>query len=296
MNNTPKLFISPVNSPILKAIINSNLPIGFIFSQRQFNNKGGYVNSSIIEEAINSNLVIERDHFCINEFDEQVIEFDSQKFNMVHIDPWYYTKAINHDYIKWIHSFLKYNPRLTFEFGTEDFIQQLSVFEYKKALDDLAPFADSLTYLVCQGGSVVFDCKNISPIDVNKTKNFVSLGNEYNLKIKRHNCDFHTNEELKLLRDLGVSSYNFAPEFTYISNSVIYDNLKSLDKNYFACLIAEKTPWERWLHNLNDREKTLKACLHYLDYDSNMQDYVNKYEEKIIELVGERLQEICQIV
>jgi len=296
MKKLPKLFISPVNEPILKSILKSGLPIGFILSQRQFNHENGYVSKTIIDQVLKSELIVERDHFCMEKFDKKIIAFDAEKFDMIQIDPWYFSGRYSSECIKWMHEFTESNKNIKFEFGTEDFIAKFSTLLFDIALNDITPFLDKVEYIVCQGGSVVFDCKNISPIDIEKTKCYVAKAEKYKVKVKRHNCDFHSDEELKILCDLGISAYNYAPEFTYISNSVIFDNLKLEDKTYFLEQIEKNAPWRRWLHNLENEEKTIKSCLHYLDSDDKMKEYVVKYEQDIISLVGERLEQICQIV
>lgn len=296
MKNTPKIFISPVNEPIFKSIIKNNFSVGFILSQRQFNLNGGYISPSIIQQITNSRHVLERDHFCLIEYDEKVIDFDSEIFDLIHIDPWYFGDVFHEDCNQWMQRFLQQNDNIFFEFGTEDFIKELSLSEFRKSLDKIATYLDKIHFLVCQGGSVVFDCRNISPIDIKKTKEFVKIGEEYNMKIKRHNCDFHTNEELKILSDLGVESFNYAPEFSYISNSVIYKKLNIEDKDYFLKKIENNAPWKRWIYDLKDEEKAIKSCLHYLDSDEKMQNYLFQCEDEIINLVSERLEEICHIL
>jgi hypothetical protein len=299
MRNLPKIYISPINEFILKAINNfdpSGEKVGYIVSQRQHTNHGGYVSKEIMDSIFSQRYILERDHFCLKEFDKSMIKYDANKFDIIHIDPWYFNQYNIQETSNWIKHFISNYPDIAFEFGTEDFIKELSLEEYKEALDYLSQYLDNFIYLVCQGGSVVFDLKNISPINIEKTKSFIELAKSYKLKIKRHNCDFHTDEELKLLSSLGVEAYNYAPEFTYISNKVIYQKLSKEEINIVNQEIINQAPWYRWVENIENIEKNILACLHYVEYLPEIQKYIKKSEDEIIKSISKRLEEICQIV
>jgi hypothetical protein len=299
MYNLPKIYISPVNKLILKAIRlfdPSHEKVGYIVSQRQHTNSGGYVNQEIIDSVFNQKYTLERDHFCMKGFDESTIAYDASKFDIIHVDPWYFKEYNIKETKMWLRSFVDYYPDIRFEFGTEDFIKELTTQEYIESLEYLSEYLDNFIYLVCQGGSVVFDLKNISPIDVTKTKSFIDLSRSMGMKIKRHNCDFHTDEELTLLKDLGVEAYNYAPEFTYISNKVIARQLSNEERTIVNNEIINIAPWNRWLTNLDNQDKNLFACLHYVEYLPEIQKYLDVSENEIVESLLDRLQKIWNII
>lgn len=299
MRNLPKIYISPINTLIIKAINDfdpRHEKVGYIVSQRQHTNHGGYVSKDIIDLIFNQRYILERDHFCMKEFDESMIKYDASKFDIIHIDPWYFNQYNIQETKVWLEHFVDYYPSIAFEFGTEDFIKELSIKEYTDALDHLNEYLDSFVYLVCQGGSVVFDIRNTSPIDIEKTKSFINLAKSKNLKIKRHNCDFHTNEELKILADLGVEAYNYAPEFTCISNKVIASKLSKEETDIVNQEIINNAPWRRWVANIDNKEKNLLACLHYVEYLPEVKQYIGQSEKEIVDSVSNRLQEIWNII
>ena len=259
----PKIYISPVNDLIYWAIEEiNNGEIGYILSQRQHNNLGGYIPTDIKKL---SQSFLERDHFCpdFNNFSTQ-IKYDAELFKIIHLDLWS-NNIFNIDNLhKCVDEFLSYNPNLLFEFGTEDYVKLLPVDEMENILSQIKPeILSKIVYLVAQGGSVVFDLKNVSPIDIDKTKQYIELAKKYDMKIKRHNCDFHTLDEPKILKALGIESYNFAPEFSMIYNREIYYRLCNDD----ISILKEKlllSPWDRWLYNTDDVEKLFLSCLHYI--------------------------------
>jgi hypothetical protein len=298
MNKLPTLYLSPINKPILLAAKNFSKDVGYIISQRQWTIDGGYVDKQLMDIVFSSTNKIERDHFCLSQQDDLVaqIEADAKFFDIIHIDPWYKHNFNIKETNNWLSNFIQYDNNIKFEFGTEDFIQTLSVEKYRDALENTKEYHDHFEYLVCQGGSVVFDLQNVSPVDIEKTKQFVNLGKEYGLKIKRHNCDFHTDEDLRLLKGLGIDAFNFAPEFTYLSNKIIIEHLTEPEREIILQEVELNAPWSRWLNNLYNENKVLLSCLHYIEYHPIIKKYLEKYENEIVESVSQRIQNICEIV
>jgi hypothetical protein len=298
MHNLPKIYISPINTLIIKAINDfdpRHEKVGYIVSQRQHTNHGGYINKDTIDLIFNQRCILERDHFCMKEYDESMIKYDASKFDIIHIDPWYFNQYNIQKTKVWLEHFVDYCPSIVFEFGTEDFIKELSIKEYTDALDHLNEHLDSFVYLVCQGGSVVFDLRNTSPINVEKTKSFIDLAKAKNLKIKRHNCDFHSIDELKILRDLGVDAFNFAPEFSVIQNEEILYKLTKTEKEIIQDLLFKQAPWNRWIDDPSDHDKLIKSCLHYIDHDI-IENHLYESEHIIIERIVNKIISILEAV
>ena len=130
----------------------------------------------------------------------------------------------------------------------------------------------------------MFDLRNISPIDINKTEGYVRLADTFGMSVKRHNCDFHTEKELILLKNIGIKAYNFAPEFSAIYNQNIYENLKPSELNILNTKIID-APWDRWINNPDDSEKLYKSCLHYIQdpiiEDVTTENLKNKIKKEI---------------
>lgn len=291
MKPLPIIYISPVNHTIFDALQNFEDFCGLILSKRQHNVYGGYVSKELIEKISKSNFLIERDHFFTpdNQLDFQEIKYDSIFFDMIHIDPWFYKKYDINIFVEVVKEFEKNNKNLKYEIGTEDYIHQSTLRQYSDIIDIFQKnSSNSITYLVSQGGSVVFDLQNISEIDVAKTKEFVELARSCECLVKRHNCDFHTIDQLKQLQDLGVNAFNFAPEFSTIYNREIANILNKKEKEIMLTLIISKTPWDRWLHDCSDAKKLLDSCLHYVDHEiikEKTQILQNTIVEKLIDKI-----------
>lgn len=295
MDNLPILYISPLNEPILDAACSLEGRIGFLFSQRQYNMAGGYVSKSIISYLDDWSwlFVTERDHFNITGYDDALVQHEADFFNIIHIDPWFETQT-NMDVLnRYVSDIIKANPKMMFEFGTEDYVKKVDADEYEAAYRTFDQHKDNFRYMVCQGGSVVFNLSNVSPIDETVTRRFVSLAKKHNLMCKRHNCDFHTDEDLARLSALGIAAYNYAPEMALISNQVVCEHIHS-DRllSHINQELIENAPWTRWT---DDPSQILVSCLHYSQNEEVKQLIAENYHE-IEEKVRQRLVRILEVV
>jgi hypothetical protein len=300
-NKNPKIFISPINQSIVDAIKQfdpTGEKIGIILSQRQHTTEGGYVSLRIINQLYEMPNLIERDHFHNTDFDDNDIshfEYDGSCFDIIHLDPWSNKNGHLPGYAKrklrkWEKQFRDIKPNIQFEIGTEEFICILESNKLKDIIDQVVSNR-SIKYIVCQGGSVVFNLTNQAAIDVEKTKSFVELAKTLGCQVKRHNCDFHTDEELALLSSIGVDAFNFAPEFTYIHNKIVADSLLPHEVLFFHQRILESAPWDRWLTSDAKPIEFLYACLHYIT-DQRIDEEVFNNQKEITQKINDRLKEI----
>lgn len=263
------------------------VPVGYLLSQRQHSCTGGYIPEKVIVPLLNSDRFLLRDHFCVKPGQLGYIDicYDAQEFNLIHIDPWFHNNYDLAKTKKWFKRFSSINPNILFEIGTEDYIAKLTTEDYQILLDEIKDYHSRIIYLVCQGGSVVFDLRNISPIDVKTTKEFIDLAKKYNFKVKRHNCDFHSLEEIELLKDLGVDAFNYAPEFSCIYNEELYNALSKEEIETLKPILIENAPWQRWIYNTDDISKLFISCLHYIQHpilDQKLKEVEKNIKDKII--------------
>lgn len=299
-NKNPRIFISPISREITAAIKQFDPlgdKIGLILSQRQHNVHGGYIPESIIDEVYDMPHLLERDHFHNAGFDDNSsdhFDYDASVFDVIHLDPWSNTNGKLPGYAgrkinRWVSGPFNYKTDLMFEIGTEEFV---CILDAEKLQESLVNNTDRIQYIVCQGGSVVFNLENQAPIEVEKTKSFVDLAKNLRCKTKRHNCDFHTDEELKTLSQIGIDAFNFAPEFTYISNKIIADSLSQEQVAEYYHKILDNAPWDRWLTSDAEPLRFLYACLHYLSDDLTIINKAEYYHSKIVRAMVERMEQI----
>jgi hypothetical protein len=172
MNNNQKFFIGPMSSQIVDCILNQDpKKFGLIPSRRQIDYNFGYVNkwnsesfSQYVRHA-NPNFVICRDHggaFQGNSHDDGLDSFaaDSNFFDMIHIDPWNFTKNLDEaitltcDYIRFCNSL---NQNIVFEIATEEsiFYFENDILQYfiDKVYNNLGSLFDKITHIVIQSGT-----------------------------------------------------------------------------------------------------------------------------------------------
>lgn len=261
----PRIFVSPINSQIIAAVERFDPEcekVGFIISSRQHNYSGGYIDLDLIR-SLNKNRVLERDHFCSD--DPEDIKYDANFFSVIHLDPWFDSNFSVERTKDWMLKFLEHNPNLTFEIGTEDFIADVPIESFLHIYEsiDNTNLLGKVDYIVAQGGSLVFDLKNTSAINRLKTMPYTLVAQVSRIKSKRHNCDFHTEEELGQLASYGIDSFNFCPELTSITNGVIIEEWEDLEVSTYYPWLCKNAPWRRWVADTTDVDKLLVSCLHY---------------------------------
>jgi hypothetical protein len=132
-----KFYIGPMSKEIVDVVLEQDDALfAFIPSRRQVEYNGGYVNNwstKTFAEYVklqNQNFIICRDHAGANQgqFKDDGFESlknDAQFFDMIHVDPWKFTKNIEDgikltiDYIEFTN---KLNRNLRFEIATEESI------------------------------------------------------------------------------------------------------------------------------------------------------------------------------
>jgi len=312
MNNDIKFFIGPMSKNVVDAIIDINnedrLKIGFIPSRRQVEFNGGYVNhwttrdfSDYVKKQ--SKTIIQRDHggpgqgYADDDGFDSLAE-DTKYMDLIHIDPW--KKYPNYEdgldkTIACINFCYQKNPNCYFEIGTEEAIRKFSSVELYKLIMDLKSSLSEkvysqITYAVVQSGTGLNlgEQRNTGVFDPGRLTRMVEVCNKFNLLSKEHNGDYLPIEEMKIRFDLGLSAINIAPELGQLETDIYLDMLMNLpelffDELYKICFKSKR--WRKWVgpefDPLNDKEKIIKICGHYVFSESAFVKLKNKISKEI---------------
>ena len=289
--NNVKFFIGPMSKNITDTIIDfsitENYKIGIIPSRRQIDWNGGYVNNWTTESFISylssywcdrKNLIVERDHGGIGQgsnYDNGTISYyiDSDKFDIIHIDPWHNYKNDNQraldetiDNIQFIN---KINPNCLFEVGTEESIKYLTYTDIDNILGylkyRLGDLFDKIVYCVIQSGTGIIGTKNYGTFDLDRLKNMVKVCNKYGVLSKEHNGDYLTSEEIKIRFDNGLSAINIAPEFGVFETDILLEYMTEEQKETFYNICYKSNKWVKWIHydELENKTELTRICGHY---------------------------------
>jgi hypothetical protein len=292
--NNPKYFICPISKNIVDAVIEINSSkFGLIPTRRQIDWNGGYVNGWDTKEFTNyvksksDNIVIGRDHGGewqgITEDDGKVSYInDLDYFNIIHIDPWkFYSNQLLDGLIsteETIKLLYKLNPNVFYEIGTEETIKKFENVDLNRILKYLKTSLtnqefSNIKYVVIQSGVAIdlVNRKNIGSFDKKRMQEMIDVVKSFDKKVKEHNGDYLSNEELSIRFDAGIDSINIGPEIAQIETDIYLQhmNKKEITEFYKICLESKK--WIRWVNNVNDFDikdelSLIKICGHY-NYD-----------------------------
>ena len=300
-----KYFIGPVSRNTVDACIEYTneytSEIVFIPSRRQIDYTGGYVNNWTTEEfskyvraSSKKHILIERDHSGPNQGSNEDDGFESLKadcayFDIIHLDPWKKYKEYSSGF-QWTLDMIQFcyaeNPNLWFEIGTEEAIRPFTTLELDTFLTDIKTHLPSqivsrIKYVVIQCGTRLQAAANVGTYNCQKLQEMVQIVSNHGFTAKEHNGDWVSNEVLQSKARNGLSNLNIAPEFGEIETQVILEHLTKEDFERFFELCYQSNTWVKWVAEsfepLNEREKLVRICGHYLYSHPTFLDIKSRY-------------------
>lgn len=241
------------------------------------------------------------------------VDIDSG-FDILHIDP---TIPINREVLKYetilSRLFELYghiseysaskNKKIFIELGTEE--QNGSYTDLDKLedfLNEVDKFAQKNkftkpTFVVIQTGAKVVETRNIGMFErgthhdrrhlIKNIKDSAAIADKYNLKIKEHNADYLSLDNLCLRPQIGIHAANIAPEFGHIETKSLIYLLSNFGnaydyENYIEIVHASKK-WEKWILPESNLKKSEKAILagHYCSSDMRIEEIKNNLKKEL---------------
>lgn len=309
---TPKLGVGPMSYRINEALgeySQLGRPIMIIASRNQVDTDSGYVMTtaqlaSQMRRYMGENLWLCRDHcgpyFRDSERDlgirsaleatKRTIAADIEAgFNLIHID----TSRCDNNYAVAEELFefcLRLNPKIKFEFGTEENVGVTASLEtYRRDVDFAAPFP-GMEFVVAQTGSLTMEDRQVGGFDVDMVRELVAYAHSRGVKLKEHNADYLSEAQIQLRRSAGVDAVNIAPQLGVIQTKLILSIADSLQisTEKFRRIVLDSGRWKKWMQSDDDLVKIYAAghyCFNtdeYLRLEEHLGLYVN---------VGKTLQE-----
>ena len=316
-----KFFIGPMSKEVVDVILEHDENIfAFIPSRRQVEFSGGYVNSWTTEtfskyiKSIKPYFLICRDHaggnqgaFLDNGYES--LREDTKYFDMIHVDPWKYTKNIDEginltvNYIKYA---LSFNQDLKFEIATEEAIfsfDHLMLYHFVDCIKKrLGNKFDQVSHLVIQSGTRLLGNDQIGNYSKEKLIQQVEVGRKFNLICKEHNGDYISPNVIKEKFSLGLDCINIAPEFGFVQTCAILENLSQEKKEIFFDICLKSNKWKNWVkedYNPHEnKEDLIKICGHYVF--SNKEFLNNVYDPSFESIIKDKLRnkmgDLCDIL
>lgn len=306
-----KLGIGPMSTEIIEAAFrysqNKSSELMLIASKNQIDWDKGYVNNwdtksyrfflnEMKKKYAKSKVYICRDHcgpgFKNDDLKDvyKTIDTDIEAgFDLIHIDFCHF-KVEKKEQLsaakKTIDHIKKISPATLLEVGTDenkgDFLSELSSIE-----EEMQFFASEypIHFFVCQTGSLTMELNQRGIFNENFIQKLRPVASKYGLKLKEHNADYLSAEEIRLRRKL-IDAVNVAPQFGVIQTSLTLNKcfLYGISADDFLEKAYNSKRWRKWLDNNSSRNKYLCSLIagHYIfasDEYKKLYEEISKHED-----------------
>jgi hypothetical protein len=312
--NKIDLAIGPMSPEIVESVfLYSHFyrkPLMLIASKNQVDHSGGYVNNWTTKEYMNfvnemkkknknADVRICRDH-CGPGFNGNndmsdvyaTIEDDiNNGFDLMHID-FCHLKGSNDEKLeeskKAILHCMKLNPNIQLEVGTDENTganySLPNLAEWEREIDLFQGFCEPEFYVV-QTGSLVMEINQVGTFNKGFTEKVSSMLRSKGLKLKEHNADYLSKEEINLRRGI-VDAQNIAPQLGVVQTQTILGKciLYGVSADAFLEKVYLGSKWKKWMCEGTPEQKMPCAVIagHYHFASSEykkMIDELSKYED-----------------
>ncbi len=215
---------------------------------------------------------------------KKTIAYDiEQGFNLIHID----TSRVDDTYgiAEELFKFcLDLNPNIQFEFGTEENVGVAAGAIKYKADVAFAKNIPNMQFVVAQTGSLCHEDHQAGGFETATVKELVAVANANGVKMKEHNADYLSADEIGLRSAVGVHALNIAPQLGVVQTKL----LRRLVEQHpdaqgqwadFATEVVDSGRWRKWTER-NDREHQINVAGHYCFSSSKYQALINVLNQR----------------
>ena len=215
---------------------------------------------------------------------KKTIAYDiEQGFNLIHIDTSRVedTYGIAEELFKFC---LDLNPNIQFEFGTEENVGVAAGAIKYKADVAFAKNIPNMQFVVAQTGSLCHEDHQAGGFETATVKELVEVANTNGVKMKEHNADYLSADEIGLRSAVGVHALNIAPQLGVVQTKL----LRRLVEQHpdaqgqwadFATEVVASGRWSKWTDS-DDRDHQVNVAGHYCFSSSKYQALINVLNQR----------------
>lgn len=181
-------------------------------------------------------------------------------FDLIHIDT-SRCKDAYHVADELFNFCLKLNPKVEFEFGTEENVGVAAgVKKYKEDVKFASQYPN-MQFVVAQTGSLTMEDRQVGSFDIAMVKQLVKFAESAGVKLKEHNADYLTAEQILMRKTAGVHACNIAPQLGVIQTVTLLSlaDRYDLDAGYFKKRVLDSNKWTKWIIDGDDKVKIAVA-------------------------------------
>jgi hypothetical protein len=153
------------------------------------------------------------------------------------------------------------NPKIRFEFGTEENVGVAAgIKKYQEDVKFASQFPN-MEFVVAQTGSLTMEDRQVGSFDVAMVRKLVGYAEAAGVKLKEHNADYLSAEQILLRKQAGVHACNIAPQLGVIQTKTVLDlaDRYGVDASHFKQTILDSGKWKKWIIDGNDDVKIAVA-------------------------------------
>jgi fructose/tagatose bisphosphate aldolase len=300
-----RLGFGPMSREVITAICNythdTKRPLMMIASRNQVDAESGYVMTTpelrqLLDKLPTDYVWMCRDHcgpYFLDsekglslkdaiEATKKTIAYDiEQGFDLIHID----TSRVEDTYgvAEELFKFcIDLNPDIRFEFGTEENVGVAAgAVKYKNDVA-FAKNMPNIEFVVAQTGSLCHEDHQAGTFEIDTVRDLVKVANANGVKLKEHNADYLSADEIKLRRAAGVHAMNIAPQLGVVQTKLLKELcLSRVGEEYwnpFAELVLTSGRWAKWTDSDLDEQKVIVAG-HYCFASAEYQAILNQLSQ-----------------
>jgi hypothetical protein len=153
------------------------------------------------------------------------------------------------------------NPKVRFEFGTEENVGVAAgIKKYQEDVKFASQFPN-MEFVVAQTGSLTMEDRQVGSFDVAMVRKLVGYAEDARVKLKEHNADYLSAEQISLRRQAGVHACNIAPQLGVIQTKTVLDlaDRFGVDSGQFKQTVLDSGKWKKWIIDGNNDVKIAVA-------------------------------------
>ena len=165
---------------------------------------------------------------------------------------------------------LNLNPNIKFEFGTEENVGVAAgIKKYQEDVKFASQFPN-MEFVVAQTGSLTMEDRQVGSFDVPMVRNLINFARRAGVKLKEHNADYLTAEQIQLRKLAGVDACNIAPQLGVIQTKkvILLATQYGIDSTEFKDTVIKSGKWNKWIIDGNDDVKIAVAGHYCFNSDS----------------------------
>ena len=215
---------------------------------------------------------------------KKTIAYDiEQGFNLIHID----TSRVDDTYgiAEELFKFcLDLNPNIQFEFGTEENVGVAAgAIKYKNDVA-FAKNIPNIQFVVAQTGSLCHEDHQAGGFETATVKELVGVANTNGVKMKEHNADYLSADQIQLRNAVGVHALNIAPQLGVVQTKLLRRLVEQHSDAQgqwadFANEVVNSNRWRKWTDR-DDREHQISVAGHYCFSGSKYKALVNVLNQR----------------